>query len=179
MDIYPNKPFEVVVANFGHTPVKLPRNAVMGLAIDSPTGIYTLSPKTLQKSGVLHQFKEGGSVEVDPVNSITNEGIPAGQPDKGNWEEQVHIGVQDPTVRKEVINLLREFKPMWSGELGKIAATKHRIDLVEGTKPIHQQPYRAGPTAREHQRKEIDRMLQAGVIELATSERASPVVLVP
>ena len=63
---------------------------------------------------------------------------------------------------------------MWSGELGKIAATKHRIDLFEGAKSIHQQLYRAVPTAREHQRKEIDRMLQAGVIEPATSEWASP-----
>ena len=131
MDIYPNKPFEVIVANFGHTPFKLARNAIVGLAIELPTGIYTPSLEALRKTGVLHQFKEGGSEEVNPVNTIT---------DKGTWEDQVHIGVQDPTVRKEVITLLQKFEPMWSGELGKIAATKHHIDLVEGAKPIHQQP---------------------------------------
>ena len=179
IDIYPNNPFEVLVANFGHTPFKLPRNAIVGLAIESPTCIHTPSPETLRKTGVLHQFQEGGREEVNPVNTITNEGILSGQTDKGSWEDQVHIAVQDSTVRKDVLKLLQEFKPMWSGELGKIAATKHRMDLVEGSKPIYQQPYCAGPTAREHQRKEIDRMIQAGVIEPATSEWASPVVLVP
>ena len=59
MDIYPNKPFEVIVANFGHTPFKLARNAIVGLAIESPTGIYTSSPEALRKTDVLHQFKEG------------------------------------------------------------------------------------------------------------------------
>ena len=169
-DIYPNKPFEVIVANFGHTPFKLARNAIVGLAIESPTGIYTPSSEALRKTGVLQQFKEGGSEEVNPVSTVTNEGILPGQTDKGTWKDQVHIGVQDSAVRKEVFRLLHKFKPMWSGGLGKIVATKHRIDLVEGAKPIPQQPYRAGPTAREHQRKEIDRMLQAGVIEPATSE---------
>ena len=93
MDVYPNKPFEVFVANFGHTPFKLPRNAIVGLAIKSPTGIYTPSPKTLRKTGVLHQFQEGGSEEVNReevnreevnhVNTITNEGFLSGQTDKG------------------------------------------------------------------------------------------------
>ena len=108
----------------------------MVLAIESPTGIYTPSPETFRNTGVLHQFQEGGSEEANPVNTITNEGILSGQTDKGTWEDEVHIGVQDPTVRKEVPKLLQEFKPMWSGEIGKITATKHRMDLVEGAKPV-------------------------------------------
>ena len=68
----------------------------MGLAIESPTGIYTPSPEALRKIGVLHRFKEGGSEEVNPVNTITNKGILSGQTDKGTWEEQVHIGGTGP-----------------------------------------------------------------------------------
>ena len=91
----------------------------MGLAIESPTGIYTPSPEAFRKTGVLQQFKEGGNEEVNPVNTITNEGILSFQTDKGTWEDQVHTWVQIPTVRKEVFKLLQEFKPMWSGELAK------------------------------------------------------------
>ena len=114
VEIYPNKPFEVIVANSEHTPFKLPRNAIVGLAIESPTGIYTPSPETLRKTGVLHRFQEGGSVEVNreevnPINTITNEGILSGQTEKDTWENQVHIGVQDSTVRKDVLKVLQEF----------------------------------------------------------------------
>ena len=57
--------------------------------------------------------------------------------------------------------------------------TNHRIDLKEGTRPVHCQPYRAGPKSREIQQSEVDKMLKAGFIEPACSEWASLVVLVP
>ncbi|CDF37529.1 unnamed protein product [Chondrus crispus] len=67
---------------------------------------------------------------------------------------------------------------MWTGQLGKIGATKHRIELEPGARQIYKAPYPAGPTAREKEKTEIDRMLRAGVIEPATAEWASPVVFV-
>ena len=72
-------------------------------------------------------------------------------------------------------------KTTWSPTAGLTALHQSRrtARTCASTKPIHQQPYRAGPTAREHQRKEIDRILQAVVIEPATSEWASLVVLLP
>ena len=85
----------------------------------------------------------------------------------------------DITVRLEVLGMLSEFKDMWSGRFGKIDATKHRIELKPGAMPIYQALYQAGPAAREKEKKEIDRMLRAGVIETATAEWASPVVFVP
>jgi hypothetical protein len=67
---------------------------------------------------------------------------------------------------------------MWTGSLGEIFITQHRIQLLKHSKPIHQAPYRAGTKSREVEREEVDRMLKADVIEPATSEWASPVVLV-
>jgi hypothetical protein len=67
---------------------------------------------------------------------------------------------------------------MWSGRLGQVQSTNHRIDLIPGKKPVHCQPYRAGPRARAVESAEIQRMLKAEVIEPATSEWASPIVLV-
>ena len=94
------------------------------------------------------------------------------------WEEDVHIGAEDSTVRSEIMDMLSEFKDMWSGRLGRIGATKHRIELKSGARLIYQAPYRAGPIAREKEKTEIDRMLRAGVIEPTSAEWASPVVFV-
>ena len=68
---------------------------------------------------------------------------------------------------------------MWDGRLSQVHSTAHRIQLIPGAKPAYSQPYRAGTKAREAESSEIHRMLRAGVIEPATSEWASPVVLVP
>ena len=95
------------------------------------------------------------------------------------WEEDVHIGAEDSTVRSEIMDMLSEFKDMWSCRLGKIGATKHRIELKPGARPIYQAPYQAGPIAREKEKTEIDRMLRAGVIEPTSAEWASPAVFVP
>ena len=75
--------------------------------------------------------------------------------------------------------MLKEFTPMWDGSLGTIGVTEHRIDLLPGTRPISQHPYRAGPKAREEEKSQVEKMLRAGVIEPAQSSWASPVVLVP
>jgi hypothetical protein len=84
-----------------------------------------------------------------------------------------------PQQRETVLQLLAKHRKMWDGRLGRVDATTHRIDLVPGAKPVHSQPYRAGPSARVAESAEVQRMLKAGVIEPASSEWASPVVLVP
>jgi hypothetical protein len=53
---------------------------------------------------------------------------------------------------------------MWTGELGEIYTTKHRIELKDSAKTVYQAPYRAGHRAREVEKNEIERMLKAGVI---------------
>jgi Reverse transcriptase (RNA-dependent DNA polymerase) len=68
---------------------------------------------------------------------------------------------------------------MWDGHLGTFTATSHRIELVPDARPVHCQPYRAGPNAQLVETTEVESMLRSGVIEPATSEWASPVVLVP
>ena len=76
--------------------------------------------------------------------------------------------------------MLETHQDMWtSGGLAEISATEHRIDLEPGTKPTRSMPYRQGPAMREKAIAEIRKMLDAGVIEPATSEWASPIVLVP
>ena len=68
---------------------------------------------------------------------------------------------------------------MWDGHLGEINTTKHRIDVVSGTTPIRQYPYRTAMRANEFEASEIEKMLRDNVIRPSKSEWASPVVLAP
>jgi len=67
---------------------------------------------------------------------------------------------------------------MWSGRLGEITATHHRITLKPASVPTRQPPYRAGHKSRELITEQVDKMHKAGVIEPAQSEWTSPVVIV-
>ena len=59
------------------------------------------------------------------------------------------------------------------GDLGVM-----RIPLMEGAKPVKQRPYRLNPRYKEKVRKELDKMLIAGIIEpIEESEWVSPMVV--
>ena len=83
-------------------------------------------------------------------------------------------------MRTKILTVLTKHEDMWTaGRLGEITATEHRIMLETGTKPIRSMPYRQGPAMRTKAEAEIRSMRDADVIEPATSEWASPIVLVP
>ena len=56
------------------------------------------------------------------------------------------------------------------------ALIQHEIRVMD-SEPIHQQPYRV-PVARKEVMKEIDKMLDMGIIQPSSSPWASPTVLV-
>jgi hypothetical protein len=98
--------------------------------------------------------------------------------DGDNWKEAVQLGHLPTADRAEILDMLKKHRSMWNGRLRQVHSTAHRIDLLPGQKPMHCQPYRAGPRAQALGSAEIQRMLKAEVIEPATSEWASPIVLV-
>jgi hypothetical protein len=62
------------------------------------------------------------------------------------------------------MNLLESHKNLWSGNrFGEIVGVEHRIITQGG--PTRQQPYQAGPRARESERIEVERMLAMDFIE--------------
>ena len=93
--------------------------------------------------------------------------------------DEVDLSHLSSAMHQKVHQMLKPFSSVWNGELGTVTVTKHLIDLQEGTRPVHCQPYRTGPKSRENQQSEVDKTLKTGVIEPGCSEWASPVVLSP
>lgn len=101
-------------------------------------------------------------------------------PHHTKWEDAVDLSHVSPlSLRKRIMAVLSKHSSMYSGTLGTIKTTEHRINLTPGSKPIHLNPYRAGPERRKIMTDHINDQLKAGVIEPAVSEWASPVLLVP
>ena len=104
----------------------------------------------------------GGTVRVpskDPENPPTD------------WEEEIDLSYMEyDTLREQVLEMLRKHSSLRDGALGTIRATGHRIPLEPGTKPIRSMPYRKGPAMREMVAKDVHNMLNAGVIEPASTE---------
>lgn len=73
-------------------------------------------------------------------------------------------------------DLFERFDVSWNGSLGPIDAMEHLIELTPDAKPVHQPPSRAGLATRAVIPHEIASMLEAGVVEPANTECASPVV---
>ena len=148
-------------------------------------------PASIRDASATAQPDENGLITSTPQAVIEN-GPPASpQPSlteqatldddhKTDWKDAVNLShMHNRTLRDKLWAVLSKHVSMYTGTLGTVRATEHRIDLKPGTKPIHMHPYRAGPKAREFMEEQINTQLKTGVIEPAQSEWASPVVLAP
>jgi hypothetical protein len=95
------------------------------------------------------------------------------------WQDEVDLAHLPPDERVEVLRMLEPHHRMWDCRLRTVAATTNLIEVLPVSKPVHAQPYCDGSHARVAEKTEIDRMLAQRVIEPATCEWASPIVLVP
>ena len=118
------------------------------------------------------------SVETDPVN-LVNMGsfFP---PESTSQPVSFNLG---PNLsfeeREKITELLNQYQDCFGSDLGVAASeVKHTID-TGSSKPISQHPYRCSATARQEIEKQVNEMLQKGVISPSKSPWSSPVVLVP
>ncbi|KAL0438984.1 UNVERIFIED_CONTAM: hypothetical protein Slati_2381400 [Sesamum latifolium] len=89
-----------------------------------------------------------------------------------------------PDVVQEVLNevaeMLEEFKDVFPPELLKKLsphrAIDYAIELEPGVWPHAQAPYRMGPTELAELRKQLDGLLEAGLIQLSKAPYGSPVL---
>jgi len=76
--------------------------------------------------------------------------VPATAPDATDPVEEPHVHTSNVPegLRPQVLSLLEKQRALWSGHLGSIKATEHRIELKPGSKPFRLNSYRIGPGTR-------------------------------
>ena len=180
-DIKTNERFAITISNFSKNSKCLPKGTVVPYAKRDPLAIHTLPDKARRTLESLPHLPYEGTEKADETDGTQPTQPEPSKIAPSDWRTTVnldHIG--DADLRKRVMEMLETHQDMWtSGRIGEISATEHRIHLEPGMKPVRFMPYRQGPAMRDKATAEIRKMLDAGVIEPATSERASPIVLVP
>ena len=86
-----------------------------------------------------------------------------------------HLSVSE---REDVVGIFEEFPEVCSDTLGCAKGTVHKVDVGEN-EPIKQHPYRLHPNKKMQVNKEVEFMLENGIIESSDSSWSSPIVLVP
>jgi hypothetical protein len=84
----------------------------------------------------------------------------------------------DDGQKQQLTQVLDEFKEIFSDFPGRTDLVDHDIELIDD-KPIRQHPYRMHPEKLKYLKKEVDEMLDLGLIERSSSSYSSPVVMVP
>jgi hypothetical protein len=144
VDIIPLEPFTVKVLNTSGYARVLPKGMVLGHALPRPKQIISLVDV------------EARLPDLPDVDGF-------------QWKTEVNLDHLVSSLREKVLGMLATHRQLWDGRLGRVSATSHHIDLTPGARPVHCQPYRARPRAREAESAEVRRMLEAGVIESASS----------
>ena len=111
-----------------------------------------------------------GSAEGPEVPAHLNELYTAARPNCETLEEE-----------EELAQLLRRYADVFStgeGDVGLTQMVEHSIPTAPGTRPIRQPPHRLGPEKEAEAEKQVQELLQKGLIEPAGGAWSSPVVLV-
>ena len=75
--------------------------------------------------------------------------------------------------RQQLLEVMEEFPVIFSSTPGRTSLTHHQIH-VEDTVPVRQKPYRVPYSKRVMVKQELEKMLEAKVIQPSTSPWASP-----
>ncbi|CAN8069585.1 unnamed protein product [Agarophyton chilense] len=166
-------PFWIPVSNFTDNDYQIPKNQVVATALPHHKVVVPTHISTAEVLGLTHVGDTKEELQTPSGDQLQTAKDPESLVDE---LDLAHVSEQ---YRTKIRSMLKKYTSMWSGKLGEISATEHHIDLVPGSRPIYQPPYRAGPRTRQIEEENVSKMLEEGVIEAAQSAWASPVVLVP
>ena len=133
-------------------------------------------PMTIEAGTVLGDIEayDEGDICIPP------ESVGPKHPSPG---DQIDLDKTDLTeVEKRLVRLLvNEYKDVMAGDLMDLPGTDildHHIDVQPGTRPIRSKPYTCPVGLQKEVKRQLDEMLEAGIIEPSEGEWCSPIVLV-
>lgn len=176
-EVKPGVPIFVRIANFSDSTVTLPKNMRIGYTVPAPLSQKVLTV-TFEDDPATHDNREQEHLFSKPSDSENLRGGGGDAPTPFTVDD-IDLSELTPIRQNTVRKMLKPFTSMWHGKLGEVKITEHRIDLVPGARPVFSQPYRAGAESRKVIQKNVDELLQQGIIEPTKSQWASPVVLAP
>ena len=81
--------------------------------------------------------------------------------------------------RLELKQLILEYEHLFPDIPSKTDKIHHDVELIDGSKPVKQHPYRMNPVKQQILREEVQYLLDNDFIEPSQSEWSSPCILVP
>ncbi len=187
-EVEADKPFKVLVANFGDYPKQLAQGQVVATAYANPTNLVesTISHAELlglcdDKEAMRYRKHNANARDESVINDYLRDlrSSHMGEDEKPVTADDIDLSGVPKSYHKRIRTMLRKHESMWSGQLGEITVTEHHIDLKPGARPYKAQPRRAGLKERELTEFEVKKQLEANVVEPSMSEWAAPVLFVP
>lgn len=169
-EVNPNKMFSLLIANFANQKRQILKKQVVVSALVGPVCLVRSTLNTKKVLGITDKRPETDEENGKAV------GFPRTLPSATRKEETKesldtlkldHLPVQR---QQAVLQILSKHCSTWSGQLGQIITVQHRIAMQPGLKSCTHWPYRARPTVRATIQKNMDAMLQEGVIEPSQSD---------
>ena len=167
---YPDAQRHVTVRCFN--PTRLPLTLSAGTRIGTYTGVEEEDiqlPKNVPASNISRASYDGAPRDRE---------VPAHVKD---MYQEACKSCQDDTQKQRLARLFREYAGVFSRsdqDVGRTELVHHDIPVEEGTQPIRQPPHRLGPQKELEAEKQVQELLQQGLIEPSDSAWSSPVVLV-
>ena len=78
----------------------------------------------------------------------------------------------------ELLIKYQEVFSKFNDGVGCTTLVEHSIPLVEGARPVRQPPHRLGPTKEAEAERQVNKLLDKGLIEPGSGAWSSPVVMV-
>ena len=95
--------------------------------------------------------------------------------------KQAVAGCHTQDQEQELAELLRKYQDVFSrfdGDVDRTKMVEHSIPLMEGARPIRQSPHRLGPQKEAEADRQVQELLEKGLIKPANGAWSSPVVMV-
>ena len=131
-----------------------------------------------KRKGVLEKVCSA-VVEESEDDSDVVEDLPevGGYRSKEDWKDVKFGEGLDEVQLRQLNEVVEAYSPVFSDKPGTTSLIEHRVNLTSST-PVRTRPYVVPFAVRESLRKDIEEMLDMGVIRQSSSSYSSPVVVV-